>query len=138
MPFGLALGNLRGLPENLVVSSLTTLLLALSSPSDQMPSLFSRARTNSSTNRKNLPPSGDNFFSSFDEFGRTSSRLSNNRVFGTPSKKEKKAKENSKRGKKLSPGQQDSEDPPEPVFPDGAFLPLNLERPRNGEPYRKC
>ena len=98
-----------------------------------MPSLFSRARTNSSTNRKNLPPSGDNFItSSFDEFGRVSSRLSN-RTFGTPSKKEKKAKENSKRGKKSSPGQQDSEDLPEPVFPDGAFLPLNLERPRNGE-----
>ena len=34
----------------------------------------------------------------------------------------------------MSPGQQDSEDPLEPVFPDGAFLPLNLERPRNGEP----
>ena len=95
-----------------------------------MPSLFSRARTNSSTNRKNLSPSG--VFSSFDEFGRASSRLSN-RTFGSPSKKEKKAKESSKRGKKLSPGQQDSEDPPESVFPDGAFLPLNLERPRNDE-----
>ena len=93
-----------------------------------MPSLFSRARTNSSTNRKNLPPPGDKFvLSPFDEFGRVSSRLSNR------SKKEKKTKEISKRGKILSPGQQDSEDPPEQVFPDGAFLPLNLERPRNAE-----
>ena len=98
-----------------------------------MPSLFSRARTTSSTNRKNLPPSGDNFiFGSLDEFGRASSRLSN-RTFGTPSKKDKKGKENSKRGKKLSPGQHDVEVPPESVFPDGAFLPLNLERPRNDE-----
>lgn len=98
-----------------------------------MPSLFSRARTTSFPQKKNLPPSEDNFIlSSLDEFGRASSRLSN-RTFGTASKKKKKAKENSKRGKGLSPGLQDSETPTDPVFPDGAFLPLNLERPRNNE-----
>lgn len=98
-----------------------------------MAGLFSRVRTNSSTNRKNLPPSADKFnFGSFDDFGRASSRFSN-RTFGTLSKKEKKAKESSKRGKKLSPGQPDADVPPESVFPDGAFLPLNLERPRNNE-----
>jgi hypothetical protein len=97
-----------------------------------MPSLFSRVRTNSSPNKKNLPPSEDNFIiNSLDEFGRASSRLSN-RTFGTP-KKDKKTKESDKRGKTLGPGIQVSEFPTEAVFPDGAFLPLNLERPRNHE-----
>ena len=100
-----------------------------------MPSLFSRARTISSPLKKNPPPSEENFiFGSLDEFGRASSRLSH-RTFNTPSKKDKKkAKEGDKRGKNLSPGLQVSEFPQEAVFPDGAFLPLNLERPRNVEP----
>ena len=94
-----------------------------------MPSLFSRARTISSPLKKNPPSSEDSFI--FDEFGRVSSRLSN-RTFGTPSKKDKKkAKESDKRGKTASPGLQDSEFRPEAVFPDGTFLPLNLERPRH-------
>ncbi|KAF8803980.1 hypothetical protein BYT27DRAFT_7108311 [Phlegmacium glaucopus] len=98
-----------------------------------MPSLFSRARTISFPQKNNLPPSEDHYTFGFDEFGRTSSRLSN-RTFGTPSKKDKKkTKESDKRGKNLSPGQHDSEFAPGPVFPDGSFLPLNLERPRNDE-----
>ena len=97
-----------------------------------MPSLFSRVRTTSSVQKKNFSPSQDNLiFNSLDEFGRASSRLSN-RTFGTPSKKDKKTKESSKRGKP-SPALQDEISPTEPVFPDGAFLPLNLERPRNNE-----
>jgi hypothetical protein len=95
-----------------------------------MPSLFSRVRTTSSI-KKNFPPSEDNLiFNSLDEFGRASSRLSD-RTFGSPSKKNKKANESSKRGK-LAPLR--DETAPESVFPDGAFLPLNLERPRNNEP----
>lgn len=97
-----------------------------------MPSLFSRARGISSPQKKNPSASDDNFFSSLDEFGRVSSRLSSH-TFGTPSKKGKKAKENTKRGKTLAPGLHNSEIPTEPVFPDGAFLPLNLERPRKDE-----
>jgi len=98
-----------------------------------MPSLFSRARTISSPHKSNPPPSEDHFIFGSDEFGRVSSRLSN-RTFGTLSKKDKKkAKEGDKRGKTSSPGLQGSEFPPEAVFPEGSFLPLNLERPRNDE-----
>lgn len=93
-----------------------------------MPSLFSRVRTTSSTQKGKFSSSENNLSS--DEFGRTSSKFSN-RTFGTPTKKDKKAKESSKRGK-LTPGTQD-ETPSESLFPDGAFLPLNLERPRNDQ-----
>ena len=97
-----------------------------------MPSLFSRTRRNSSPRKKNLPPSEDSYiYKSLDEFGRTSSRLSN-RTFGTP-KKDKKTRESDKRAKTSSPGLINTEFPSEPVFPDGAFLPLHLERPRHDE-----
>jgi Domain of unknown function (DUF1708) len=114
-----------------VVSDLAPLLSPPFLSSDQMPSLFSRVRTTSSIQKKKFSSSSDNLIlNSWDEFGRASSRLSN-RTFGTPTKKDKKAKEASKRGK-LSPSVQD-ETSPESIFPDGAFLPLNLERPRNNE-----
>ena len=131
--FLLAPGKLRSLRLlRILLPVVSDLLAPLLSPpfssSDQMPSLFSRVRTTSSIQKKKFSPSSDSLI--LDEFGRVSSRLSN-RTFGTPSKKDKKAKESSKRGK-LSPSVQD-ETSPESIFPDGAFLPLNLERPRNNE-----
>jgi len=92
-----------------------------------MPSLFSRART-ISTHKKNLNSEDTYGVSSPDyEFGRVSSRLSNRgaTLGATPSKKDKKRDQ--KRSKNLS---QEAELLPESPFPDGAFLPLNLERPR--------
>ncbi|KAF8907021.1 hypothetical protein CPB84DRAFT_1769288 [Gymnopilus junonius] len=80
-----------------------------------MPSIFSRSRTNSTPNKKNLDENSG--FSAFDEFGRVSSRLSN-RGGTTGSLSSVK---NKKKDQKL----QDS------PFPDGAFFPLNLEKPRD-------
>lgn len=106
-----------------------------------MPSLFSRSRTNSTPNKKLSlntahPPDG-----ALDEFGRVSSRLPNGAPgFGSPSpaskKDKKKAKEEEKRLRTLSttrerPENDRATDSPLLTFPDGAFLPLNLERPRN-------
>ncbi|KAF9466768.1 hypothetical protein BDZ94DRAFT_1157316 [Collybia nuda] len=104
-----------------------------------MPSLFSRSRTNSTPKKHSLntpEPSG-----AFDEFGRVSSRLSNFAAgVGSPSpaskKDKKKAKEQEKRLRTLSTTRERAEydqgnDAPLSPFPDGTFLPLNLERPRN-------
>jgi hypothetical protein len=95
-----------------------------------MPSLFSRVRTNSTPHKKNNLGSEDAYgISSTDyEFGRVSSRLSNRGVsLGTSSKKDKK---DQKRSKTLPHGREEGELSPESPFPDGDFLPLNLERPR--------
>ncbi|KIM44224.1 hypothetical protein M413DRAFT_17962 [Hebeloma cylindrosporum] len=95
-----------------------------------MPSLFSRVRTNSTPHKKHNLGSEDAYgVSSTDyEFGRVPSRLSNRGVsLGTSSKKDKK---DQKRSKTLPHGREEPELPPESPFPDGDFLPLNLERPR--------
>ncbi|KAF8151798.1 hypothetical protein B0H34DRAFT_665136 [Crassisporium funariophilum] len=97
-----------------------------------MQSLFSRARTISTTHKKNtLLPDANYGLGSSDEFGRVSSRLSNH-TLTSPSKKDKKrAKENEKRSKTLPSSREEPELGLESQFPDGAFLPLNLEKPRN-------
>ncbi|PPQ99370.1 hypothetical protein CVT24_009200 [Panaeolus cyanescens] len=96
-----------------------------------MPSLFSRVRTNSTPQKKNTLPLDNNYGAgSLDEFGRVSSRTSNRAgTLATPSKKDKK--KDQKRSKTLPAPRDDFEQQQEPAFPDGAFLPLNLEKPRN-------
>ncbi|PPQ77822.1 hypothetical protein CVT25_015316 [Psilocybe cyanescens] len=95
-----------------------------------MPSLFSRTRTTSTPQKRNNLNSDENYgLGSSDEFGRVSSRLSNRGVtLGTPLKKDKK--KDQKHQKTFPSGREESEQPLEPQFPDGAFLPLNLEKPR--------
>jgi hypothetical protein len=95
-----------------------------------MPSLFSRARTNSTPQRKALSGSDNSQYAArgLDEFGRVSSPTFNRSLLGTPSKKDKK--KDAKRSKTLPSGQDEPEQPPDSPFPDGAFIPLNLERPR--------
>ncbi|KJA15902.1 hypothetical protein HYPSUDRAFT_207491 [Hypholoma sublateritium FD-334 SS-4] len=96
-----------------------------------MPSLFSRARTNSTPNKKSTLPSDDGPYAAggLDEFGRVSSRTSHRgATLGTPASKKDKKKEQ-KRNKALPPGREDTVYSPDSPFPDGAFLPLNLERP---------
>lgn len=96
-----------------------------------MPSLFSRARTNSTPNKKSTLPSDDGPYAAggLDEFGRVSSRTSHRgATLGTPASKKDKKKEQ-KRNKALPPGREDVVYSPDSPFPDGAFLPLNLERP---------
>jgi len=92
-------------------------------PLISMPSLFSRSRTFSTPGKKNA--SGPDDSNGFDEFGRASSRPTSRAATtsGTPSKKGKK-----KGGKRSGTPQEPAEE--EPQFPDGSFLPLNLERPR--------
>lgn len=103
-----------------------------------MPSIFSRSRTNSTPNKKHsLTPAQDS--GPLDEFGRISSRLSNLAV-GSPSpaskKDKKRAKEQEKRLRTQSSTRERSDydhavETPLSAIPDGTFLPLNLERPRN-------
>lgn len=116
-----------------------------------MPSLFSRSRTNSTPN-KNYNDSTTNIGSGpggsggLDEFGRATSRQSNNRggastlgggVKGSKDKDAKKRdKEREKRLRTLSTprdraefDQQIAEENALSEIPDGSFLPLNLERP---------
>ncbi len=116
-----------------LISSLATPLLPVvpfSSP-NPMPSLFSRTRTNSTPNKKSTLPSDDSPYTGggLDEFGRVSSRVSHRgATLGTPASKKDKKKEQ-KRSKALPPGREDAVYSPDSPFPDGAFLPLNLERP---------
>lgn len=102
-----------------------------------MPSLFSRARTNSSPT-KNYNTNGDGAGShSFDEFGRVISRNSARGVTlvatkGTKDKDRKRDKEKDKRLRALSSPRDRPDFDPEDVLsqiPDGSFLPLNLDRP---------
>jgi hypothetical protein len=105
-----------------------------------MPSLFSRSRTNSTPNKKHSLPAAETP-NTLDEFGRVSSRLSNFASgVSSPSpaskKDKKKLKEQEKRLRTLSTTRERTEyeqgtDSPLSPFPDGTFLPLNLERPRN-------
>ncbi|KAF8063469.1 hypothetical protein FPV67DRAFT_1506721 [Lyophyllum atratum] len=102
-----------------------------------MPSIFSRSRTNS-TPKKQLSLTPPQESSPFDEFGRISSRLSNlgaNSPSPASKKDKKKAKEQEKRFRtqgsaREGPEYEQSPDVPPPI-PDGSFLPLSLERPRN-------
>lgn len=91
-----------------------------SSSSNVMTSLFSRSRTKS-TPQKSYVYEGNGHS---DEFGRVPSRAGG--ILGTPSRKEKKKEHKSA---KVAPPPVD-EDLLESQFPDGSFLPLNLERPR--------
>ncbi|TFK24469.1 hypothetical protein FA15DRAFT_655895 [Coprinopsis marcescibilis] len=95
-----------------------------------MPSLFSRARTFSTPQKKSVQAQDDGL----DEFGRVASPTAHRSATlgtATPSKKDKKkSKEQTKRSGTL-PNLTDQEFPGESPFPDGSFLPLNLERPRN-------
>ncbi|KAF8621948.1 hypothetical protein AX15_007381 [Amanita polypyramis BW_CC] len=86
-----------------------------------MPSLFARARTQSTSKKAFLSPSD-----APDEFGRVSSRDSS----PTPKKDKKKAKDTRAHTvHDLSRGTPS----PFPLYAEGAFLPLSLEPPRNGE-----
>ncbi|KDR72869.1 hypothetical protein GALMADRAFT_73169 [Galerina marginata CBS 339.88] len=97
-----------------------------------MPSLFSRARTTSTTGKKNFFTSDENSgLGPSDEFGRVSSRQSTRGGTLSPPSSKKDKKKDQKRSKTLPSGQDESEQLPESIFPDGAFLPLNLEKPRN-------
>ncbi|KAG6856134.1 hypothetical protein H0H87_007194 [Tephrocybe sp. NHM501043] len=98
-----------------------------------MPSIFSRSRTNSTPKKHSLPsPQESNVL---DEFGRISSRLSNfasNSPAPTSKKDKKKAKEQEKRAKAQGIAREYTQSPDvPPPIPDGSFLPLSLERPRD-------
>lgn len=91
-----------------------------------MPSLFSRARTTSTTHKSLKPPTD-----SSDEFGRVTSRGSARGTATVPGKKDKNAEKT--RIRTLSsprarpPGTVVHEE--EPVIPDGSFFPFNLDPP---------
>jgi hypothetical protein len=93
-----------------------------------MPTLFSRSLTSSSPSKKiSLTPDDGRLTS--DEFGRVSSRSS---VRITVGKKEKKRdKEDKARPRTASGVTRESGLPPPHAIPDGSFLPLCLERPRD-------
>ncbi|KAG6919716.1 hypothetical protein DXG01_002662 [Tephrocybe rancida] len=98
-----------------------------------MPSIFSRSRTNSTPKKHSLPPPQES--SVLDEFGRISSRLSNfgsNSPTPTSKKDKKRAKEQEKWAKAQSAAREYNQSPDvPPPIPDGSFLPLNLDRPRD-------
>lgn len=97
-----------------------------------MPSLFSRSRTTSTPDKQlSLPiPSSQGLYANqLDEFGRVSSRASGK---AATSKKEKKKAKDEKRARTISSSREQIEQP-EFTLPDGSFLPLNLEKPRQSE-----
>lgn len=89
-----------------------------------MPSLFSRART-TSTSKPSQPANGT------DEFGRVPTPLRSKSSFTTPTKKDKKDK--STRSRTLSTPDPDAQEPFSEI-PDGSFLPLSLNPPRLDAP----
>ncbi|KAL4076628.1 hypothetical protein V8B97DRAFT_2004350 [Scleroderma yunnanense] len=102
-----------------------------------MPSLFSRARTNSIPGKKSARSSGDHP-ASHDEFGRMKSRDSGHSnplsFVGKKDKdKEKKKGVDSKHRKRTISSPRPESDVTNLVaqIPDGSFLPLNLDRPRD-------
>lgn len=114
-------------PEIRVVVNGSLVVPFPSSSSNPMPSLFSRSRTNSTPQK--LHPEVQNGLGSLDEFGRVSSRISSRAgTLSTPSKKDKKREQ---KRSKTQPLAREDELVPDSLFPDGAFLPLNLERPRS-------
>jgi hypothetical protein len=92
-----------------------------------MPSLFSRART-TSTSKPSQTANGA------DEFGRAPTPLRSKSSFPTPTKKDKKDK--SARSRTLSTPDPDAQEY-FPEIPDGSFLPLDLSPPRFGSPERE-
>ncbi len=84
-----------------------------------MTSLFTRSRTKSTTHKNISFNTDGNGAGDIDELGRVSSRGAR---LGTPKKKDKK--------KKNVPPVVEEDLVTETPFPDGAFLPLNLERPK--------
>jgi hypothetical protein len=89
-----------------------------------MSSLFSRSRTKS-TPHKNHTFSAEGNGVGTDEFGRVPSRG----ILGTPSKKDRKKDHKGPKGSSTV-----EEDFITEVFPDGAFLPVHLERPKVSNP----
>lgn len=125
-------------------SGFVVLLLVWSNfshPRTSMHTIFSRSRTNSTPNKNKLSLPLNDGAAALDEFGRVSSRSSNRGISGTSSsplskKDKKKAKEQDKRLRTFSTARDRQEYDagsfsPLPTIPDGAFLPLNLERPRD-------
>lgn len=92
-----------------------------------MPSLFSRART-TSTSKPSQTGNGT------DEFGRVPTPLRNKSSFTTPTKKDKKDK--SARARTLSTPDPDAQDYFSDI-PDGSFLPRSLDPPRFDAPERE-
>jgi len=84
-----------------------------------MTSLFTRSRTKSTTHKNFSFDTDGNGAGDIDELGRVSSRGPR---LSTPKKKDKK--------KKNVPSAMEEDFVTETPFPDGAFLPLNLERPK--------
>jgi len=96
-----------------------------------MPTLFSRSRTNSSPLKK-LSSTVEESRLTSDEFGRVSSRTSVRNLSG--GKKDKKRdKDDKTRPRTTSSTRErlDSDSYPVDAIPDGSFLPLCLERPRD-------
>lgn len=91
-----------------------------------MPSLFSRART-TSTSKPSQTPSGA------DEFGRAPTPLRNKSSFTSPAKKDKK--DRSARSRAVSTPDPDAQELFSEI-PDGSFLPLNLTPPHFDTPER--
>lgn len=87
-----------------------------------MTTLFSRVRTKSTPHKSNTYHASGNGVGPSDEFGRVPSRLG---ILGASKKDKKKDQKRSKAG-----SSREEEPSEEVVFPDGAFLPLNLERPK--------
>ncbi|KIL59332.1 hypothetical protein M378DRAFT_14859, partial [Amanita muscaria Koide BX008] len=110
-----------------------------------MPSLFSRSRTNSTPKKSSTFLSPSEYVNSFlpDEFGRVSSRSSSHDVANTsPTSLSKKDKKKAAKDRPQTIGNFKSHPPdparpstttPTPQYAEGAFLPLNLEPPRNRE-----
>ena len=96
-----------------------------------MPSLFSRARTTSTTHKSLKPPTDAS-----DEFGRVTSRGSTRGTATVPGKKDKNTEKTRIRTlsspKAKPPGPVVNEE--EPVIPDGSFFPLHLDPPTSEPP----
>ena len=96
-----------------------------------MPSLFSRARTTSTTIKSLKPPTD-----AADEFGRVPSRSSARGTATVPGKKDKNTEKTRNRTlsspKTRPPGPVVNEE--EPVIPDGSFFPLHLDPPTSEHP----
>jgi hypothetical protein len=96
-----------------------------------MPSIFSRTRTQSSPFKGATVVA--NSSSAFDEFGRVPSRGSQRGLTSPPKKDKKKDKDKEKRGISSSTNRPEYDSPQDILssIPDGSFLPLNLDRPRD-------
>ncbi|KAF8631654.1 hypothetical protein AX17_005056 [Amanita inopinata Kibby_2008] len=103
-----------------------------------MPSLFSRSRTTSTSNKKSptfLTPV-ETYSSPLDEFGRVLSRTSSRDANGSLSKKDKKKVKERSQTLGTPRASQDTtrgSPSPYPLLLDGAFHLLSLEPPRNRE-----